>query len=228
LRLLLATAIGFAVVRFMLARSGVARADVLASILVVTALAVYWLAYDDSVHASERYYMRTLLVILTPLFAGPAVLLVLGASRRLVLAKSLLNRVLSILRRVPPRPLVFVLVLLSMVHLVETAKFVSVWTQYRAAVRQLATGEASDPQLGDPRFVSSHRIPDDLNRLAWFSTTPYLSAIVARFAPTRLVIDPTSNYFWLSCGTASANVDAVRAVPVETRNLVRTYACEHR
>jgi hypothetical protein len=228
LRLLLASAIGFGIVRFLLARCGVARADVLASILVATALAVYWLAFDDALHASERYYMRTLLVLLTPLFAIPAVLLALAAGRRLVLAKSLLIWMLSMLRRVPPRPLAFLLLLLSMVHLVETAKFVSVWTQYRAAVRQLATGEASDPALGDPRFVSSQRVPGDLNRLAWFSTTPYLSIILARFAPTRLVIDPTSNYFWLSCETASANADAVRAVPVDTRKLVRTYACEHR
>ena len=227
LRLLLVTAVGFGIMRVVLARCGVARADVLGLILVAAALAIYWLAYDESLHASERYYMRTLLVVLTPLFAMPAALFALG-DKKLAFAKPLLVWGLSVLRRVPPRPLAFVLVLLSLIHVVETAKFATAWTQYRAAVRQLATGEASDPELGDPRFVSSHRIPGELNRLAWFSTTPYLSAIVARFAPTRLVIDPTSNYFWLSCQTASANVAVVRAVPIETRRLVQTYACEHR
>ncbi len=90
-------------------------------------------------------------------------------------------------------------------------------------------GGASDPALGDARFVSSKRIGDDLNRLSWFSTTPYLSVLLAPgFAPARLVVDPASNYFWLSCRTATANETAQRAVPVESRRLVRIYACLHR
>ena len=95
-------------------------------------------------------------------------------------------------------------------------------------MRALAPARASDPALGDPRFVSSDRIGADLNRLSWFSTTQYLSVIVANFAPTRLVVDPASNYFWLSCETATKNYNAERAVPRETRGLVRTYACLHR
>jgi hypothetical protein len=82
--------------------------------------------------------------------------------------------------------------------------------------------------LGNPRFVSSQRIASDLNRLSWFSTTPYLSAIVANFVPNRLVIDPNGNYFWLSCDTATANDKAARAVPQEARDLVRVYSCLHR
>jgi hypothetical protein len=82
--------------------------------------------------------------------------------------------------------------------------------------------------LGNPRFVSSQRIASDLNRLSWFSTTPYLSAIVANFVPNRLVIDPAGNYFWLSCDTATANDTAARAVPKEARDLVRIYSCLHR
>ena len=92
----------------------------------------------------------------------------------------------------------------------------------------LATGAASDPVLGDPRFVSSDRIGLALNRLSWFSTTLYLSAVLTDFAPARLVVDPSSNYFWLSCATATANLNAERAVPRETRALVRTYDCLHR
>jgi hypothetical protein len=48
------------------------------------------------------------------------------------------------------------------------------------------------------------------------------------FAPHRLVVDPAGNYFWLSCETATANERADRAVPVETRRLVRLHACLHR
>jgi hypothetical protein len=77
--------------------------------------------------------------------------------------------------------------------------------------------------------VSSARINSDLNRLSWFSTTPYLSILLApKFAPARLVVNPTATYFWLSCETAVANERADRVVPRESRRLVRVYACLHR
>jgi len=121
------------------------------------------------------------------------------------------------------------LVLVTLVHAVETAKFVDVWSAYKGAVRALATGTASDPALGDPHFVSADRIGPSLNRLSWNSTTFYLSALLAPgFAPARLVIDPSGNYFWLACETAKANEEAERPVPVETRHLVRVHACLHR
>jgi len=118
--------------------------------------------------------------------------------------------------------------LITLVHVVETVKFVSAWTNYKTAVRELAGGTASDPSLGDPRFVSSGRIDADLNRLSWFSTTQYLSLIVANFAPSRLVVDPMNNYFWLSCDTATANYHAERIIPSASRDLVRVYSCLHR
>jgi hypothetical protein len=121
-----------------------------------------------------------------------------------------------------------VFVLLTLVHVIETEKFVAAWRQYRAAVAALAVSDQSDPALGDPRFVSSERMASGLNRLSWFSTTPYLSVIVADFRPNRLVIDPTGNYFWLSCATATANQRADRAVPEFARHLVRIYSCLHR
>ena len=74
-------------------------------------------------------------------------------------------------------------------------------------------GDDSDPALGNPHFVSSDRIASTLNRLSWFSTTPYLSVIVASFTPNRLVVDPAGNYFWLSCATATANEKATRSTP---------------
>ena len=92
----------------------------------------------------------------------------------------------------------------------------------------LAMSTESDPALGDPRFVSAERISPALAPLSWFSTIPYLSIIVSNFSPGRLVIDPAGNYFWLSCETATRSRDAERAVPVQTRELVRIYSCLHR
>jgi hypothetical protein len=74
-------------------------------------------------------------------------------------------------------------------------------------------GDESDPEFGKLYFVSSERIASNLNRLSWFSTTPYLSVIVANFMPNRIVIDPIGNYFRLSCATAMANTKAARAIP---------------
>ena len=119
-------------------------------------------------------------------------------------------------------------VILTLVYAVETGQFVSAWTDYKAAVKTLATGTAADPALGDTHFVSSGRIGPDLNRLSWFSTTQYLSVIVANFAPSRLVVDPDNAYFWLSCETATANSKADRLIPAASRELVRTYSCQHR
>jgi len=74
-------------------------------------------------------------------------------------------------------------------------------SDYRAAVAALAMAMISDPALGHPQFrFVGPKSPPNLNRLSWFSTTPYLSVIVgelqaepARWS-TRL-----ENYFWLSC-----------------------------
>jgi len=93
----------------------------------------------------------------------------------------------------------------------------------------LATGSGADPQLGDPRFVSSERIGSDLNRVSWRSTTPYLAVLMApNLSPSRLVVDPTAGYFWLSCKTATDNRQARRALPADARELIRVYACLHR
>jgi hypothetical protein len=119
--------------------------------------------------------------------------------------------------------------LVSLVHAVETAKFVAGWRDYTAAVRRLASGTASDPGLGDARFVSAARLPADLDRLAWFSTTPFLSVLIApSFAPTRLVVDPRANYFWLPCATARANLAAGGGIPTASRDLIATFSCLHR
>lgn len=228
LKLLSAVIAGYGIVGLILARLAPARAPIYAALIVAAALALYWLWFDHALHASNRYYMRTVLVIAAPVLGGLAAVYALNADGWLRLAKPLLTRGMAVIARVSARAIAGVFLLVMLVHAVETAKFVSAWTNYKAAVLALATGAASDPALGDPRLVSSARIGVDLNRLSWFSTTQYLSVIVANFAPTRLVVDPASNYFWLPCTTATKNYDAERVVPRETRALVRTYACLHR
>jgi len=226
--LLLAALAGYGVVFVILGRFTPSKAYIYAAAIVAVALAVYWLRFDHALHAENRYYMRTAFVVVTPLLGALAALFALRAEDRLKLP--LLSRLIQVLSG--PMTVRFVtgaFALLMLVHAVETAKFVKQWTNYKAAILALATGTASDPGLGDPRFVSSARIGANLNRLSWYSTTPYLSVILAGFAPKRLVIDPRAeNYFWLSCATATANLGARRAVPAATRALVRDFSCLHR
>jgi hypothetical protein len=196
--------------------------------LMLVSLSVYWLQFDHSVHASSRYYLRTALVLLIPILGAMAALSAMagdgivfrplaGLQHRLTSPSS---QMLSVLAAA--------FAIVTSIHAVETWKFLAAWTDYRAAVTALATGQDSDPALGDPRFVSSARISPSLDTLSWFSTIPYLSVILANFSPNRLVIDPAGNYFWLSCATATQNSDAERSVPVQARDLIRIYSCLHR
>jgi hypothetical protein len=226
--LLLATFALYGVIYLVLSRLAPERAYLYAAAIMIAILAIYWLWFDHTIHASSRYYLRTALVIVTPVFGALAALGAMSGDRRLALPFSSLEQSITALQKRAARPLAAAFMLLTLVHVIETTKFVAAWTDYRAAVATLATGDQSDPALGDPRFVSSERITSDLNRLAWFSTTPYLSVIVADFTPARLVIDPAGNYFWLSCAAATANDKAARMVPRQGRDLVRIYSCLHR
>lgn len=220
---------GYGIIFLLLARRLPAKAHIYAAATVAAALAGFWLWLDHGLHASNRYYLRTALVPLTPLLGALAAAYAMRSDGTLVPATPFIARWMS----AETSPAVFravagAFLLVTLIHAVETAKFVAAWMNYKTAVRMLATGTASDPALGDPRFVSSRRIGANLNRLSWFSTTPYLSAILADFAPARLVVDPAGNYFWLSCETATANAKATRAVPAAARELVRVYSCLHR
>jgi len=191
-------------------------------------LCIYWLHFDHSVHASSRYYLRTALVVATPLLG------VMGAVAAMTREGIVLDR-LAVMQQALSSPsdrtlcaLASVFVVITLIHAIEIRKFVAAWSDYRNAIAALAMSSEADPALGNPRFVSSERISPTLRPLSWFSTVPYLSVILSNFSPNRLVIDPAGNYFWLSCATATRSKNADLAIPAQTREMVSIYSCLHR
>jgi hypothetical protein len=203
-------------------------AMITAAAVTAIALLFYWLQFDQWVHASNRYYLRTALVVITPAFGVLATVYAIGADGAAITCERLQTIAKCLASAKVIRACIGAIILCTAVHAVETAQFIANWTAYKAAVKTLARGSDSDPALGDPRFVSSKRISPKLNELSWFSTVEYLSIIVSDFKPDRIVVDPAGNYFWLSCETATDNAKAARFVPVPTRELIRIYSCLHR
>jgi hypothetical protein len=228
--LLLITLASYGIAFYVIRRLGSAKASICAASIVALGLGAYWLCFDGTLHTDNRYYLRTVVLIATPMLGVLAAAYALRADGRLIFAIPFMRRpMVALATSAVTRSAAGAIVLVTLVHIVETEKFVRAWRDYEVAVRRLATGALSDPALGDPHFVSSDRIGPDLNRLSWSSTTHFLSVLVTpRFAPARLVIDPSASYFWLSCTTATANEEADRAVPAESRRLVRVHACLHR
>jgi hypothetical protein len=226
--LLGASLAGYGLVFVILSRLVPAKAHLWAAAIVAAVLAIYWFGFDQAILADHRYYMRTVLVIATPALGVFAAFYALRADGLALRVPSLPPTMTAVSKEITAEAFAGAFVIVALVYAVETGQFVFAWTDYKSAVRTLAVGSASDPSLGDPYFVSSRRIDADLNRLSWFSTTQYLSVIVANFAPNRLVVDPANAYFWLSCETATANSTAGRLIPAASRELVRTYSCLHR
>ena len=235
--LLLVTLMGYAAVVLALYRLAPMRAPAYAAAIVAHALGAYWLAFDHWLHTQDRYYVRTAILIATPLLGALAALCAVRAEGRLhlpgprlmQLATTVAAGAAALTRGAAARAAAGALALVLLVHAVETAKFVAAWTEYEAALRALAMGTASDPALGSARFVSSQRLGARLNRLKWQTTTPFLSVLVAPdFAPARLVVDPSADYFWLSCALATVSEQADRAIPAASRGLIRAHACLHR
>ncbi len=226
--LLAASLVGYGLAFAILSRFVPGKAHFGATAIVAATLAIYWYEFDQAILADHRYYMRTMLVIITPALGLLAAFYALRADGLALDMPGLQRAMMALTSGITAEAFAGAFVIVTLVYAVETGQFVSAWTDYKAAVKTLATGTAADPSLGDPHFVSSGRINADLNRLSWFSTTQYLSVIVGNFAPNRLVVDPANTYFWLSCETATANSKADRMIPAASRELVRTYSCLHR
>jgi hypothetical protein len=228
--LLVCALTAYAAVFVALLRFNPPKAHIYAAAVIAAALSAYWLWFDGSLHGNDRYPMRTIVFIATAAFGAAAAVHAVAVEGRLNPLWPFLPRLMDgIADDAVARAIVGAFMVVTLVHAVETTRFVRAWVDYKGAVQAVAMGTASDPVLGDARFISSDRIRPDLNRLAWFSTTQFLSVLVApKFRPARLVVDPMATYFWLSCKTARANEMAERAIPVESRQLVRVHACLHR
>jgi hypothetical protein len=228
--LLIAALAAYSALVLLLRRMGPGKAHVYAAFSCAIGLAFYWVLLDRWLLTEARYDLRTVLLIMTPVFGILAAIGVMNDEAR---RKSPFPRLAALAgtieRCVNPRIIAGAILLTMLVYAVETAKFVGAWIDYKAAVRALAIGTQSDPGFGNPLFVSSQRIGADLNRLSWNSTTPYLSVLVAPgLAPTRLVVDPGAGYFWLSCDTATKSEQTSTAIPAAARRLIRIHACLHR
>ncbi|MBI1244758.1 MAG: hypothetical protein GC202_07110 [Alphaproteobacteria bacterium] len=199
----------------------------LAALLAASGAAVYWLIFDRALLAEMRYSLRTILLLATPLFGAFAALFAADLPRiRTLPFGAHFIRLRDWLSRRDCVAFTAAFCLVMLVHSVEIAKFVAGWNSYKTAVRMLATGTFADSQLGDARFVSAARIDPATYRLAWNSTTPYLSVLLAPdFNPARLVVDPAAGYFWLSCETATRNARADNPLPPAARELVRALSC---
>ena len=205
------------------------KAAAIAAAIVAIGLIAHWRFFDHALHAENRYYARTALLMGTPVFGALAVAFSLKAEDELRYPARFARWMKALGGCATRQAAAGAFLILSLVHVIETAKFVSAWSAYREAVQALATGSVNDPVLGDAHFVSSRRIGDGLERLSWSSTTHFLSVLLApSFAPSRLVVDPDAGYFWLSCKTAAASEQAKRAVPTASRRLIRVHACLHR
>jgi hypothetical protein len=227
--LLIGALVGYGLSFLVASRFSPANAQFYAVAIAAIALAAYWLRFDHALHTDNRYYLRTELFLAAPAFVAAAIVHALLKEGRFALAQSWLSRLAPRGGVLAAQALTGAIIVATLVHAVETEKFVAAWNAYRAAIVRLATGTAADPILGDPRFVSSDRIAANLDPLAWASTTQYLSVLLAPgFAPKRLVVDPDEGYYWLSCEVATANRLAPRAVPSRSREMIGADACQHR
>ncbi len=98
MKLLAAALAGYGAVFLLLRWLAPAHAHLVAAAGVAAALALYWLRLDHSLHAENRYYMRTVLLIATPGFGAMAAAYALDADGRLDRRIPLLPRVMAALR----------------------------------------------------------------------------------------------------------------------------------
>jgi hypothetical protein len=187
-------------------------------------------ALDQSLLVEDRYFLRTALFYLVPPLGLAALLVILQLEGRLIAP---IAGWMPRAARLPSRhglaeAAIGALCLVSLVHAVETAKFVDGWTDYAGYVRNLSRGAVATAASGDARFVSSNSIPVDLREFSWSSTTHYLSVVTTPdLQPARLVINPDEGYHWITCQLAKRHAGR-RAVPEKTRRLVEVHACAAR
>ena len=227
---MLCTLAGYAIAFLVLRRLSPAKAHICAAAIVAVALAAYWHWFDRALHTDNRYYMRTVLLVGTLALGTLAAVQALAADGRLGLPVAFLPRLMKALTGgVTARAIIGAILVVMLVHAVETAKFVRAWTRYKAAVRALAIGAAcgSGARRCALRVIGSDRRRSEPAILVFDDPFP-VGARGAGFCSGAARGGPQATYFSLSCATATANQEADRVVPVASRRLVRVYACLHR
>ena len=107
-------------------------------------LASYWLWFDQGLHATNRYYMRTALVVVTPVLGVLAVTNAFTTERAAAFLQSpWLDDFLGAgSGRATTRIFCGLFFLTTLVYTVETIKFVAAWNNYKAAVRGARNGNS--------------------------------------------------------------------------------------
>jgi len=223
--LLIAAAIGgFLLLLFVLRSAKVSLATPISYFVVLAALTAYWIFGDPELHADERYYLRTAIILLTPGFAFLAVC-VAFSGELIRPAKTFYGIPKTLFAWIGAQAAAGLMLLVFVIHSAETARFADAWSDHLSLFKTMVT------QASRSREVEIDSENPEYEELPWFSTLPYLSVLVAPdFKPARLGIDPRSDYFWISCATATASVKKAgpTGIPAQSREMIRRYSCAHR
>ena len=92
-------------------------------------LSIYWLHFDHSVHASSRYYLRTALVIATPLLGTLAALAAMTREGMVLNRPARLRHALISPRGGTLCALASIFLVVTLIHAIETGKFVASWSR---------------------------------------------------------------------------------------------------
>jgi len=224
--LLAAMAGGYLLLFLALRRAGVSHAAGAAFVAALAALSAYWFLGNHEIHTENRYYLRTVIIILCPLIAAGSICAAFGSE--LVRPAGMFCKILhTVARRIGAGALAALLLLTIAIHAVETARFAAGWTEYLAIFR----GMVSKAETPERKYVEIDPDNPKFHDMPWFSTLPYLSVLVAPgFKPHRLVIDPKSDYFWVSCANLTASVRKGNglSIPAQSRQMIRDYNCRNR
>jgi hypothetical protein len=161
--LLIVVLAGYSLLFLALSRIMAVETALLAALAVsAIVLLIYWLQFDQWVHASNRYYLRTALVVITPAFGVLSAVYAIRADGAPVDCPHLLKIAKFLASVTVIRACTGAIILCTAIHVVQTAKFVTDWTAYKAAVRVALQRLRSRTRR--PRFVSSQRIsPSTIN-----------------------------------------------------------------
>jgi hypothetical protein len=224
--LLIVAAIGgFLVLLFVLRSAKFYSAAMISYFIVLLALMTYWIVFDPELHADERYYLRTAVIILTPAVGLLAVCAAFSA-KLIQLAKTAYAIPNVLFARFGVQTFAGAFLLILVIHAAETARFADAWRDHLALFQSMVTQASARS-----REVEIDAENPEYEELPWFSTLPYLSVLVAPdFKPARLGIDPRSDYFWITCATATASVKKAgpSGIPAQSREMIRRYSCQHR